>query len=694
MRISSRWLGLAVALASLCAVVWLRWPTFGAGLWNVDESIHAAAARTILDGGVLYRDAIDQRTPLSYYAVAGVFAVAGENNLWAVRLVIALLIAATCFCLFLTGRALGRTGGGIAAAALFAVVPSTVLFSGDAYAANTEWFVAFFSSAAAAVFLTGGWPLAPRRVFATGLLSGCAFLSKQPALLDLAAPMAALAYAGWQQSRSARATLLQCFILAAGWLSPVLLTAAWLGLQGALRDGIFYAWTYNLTYYGPEITTAERAGALALPFQIIGSSQPWLLLLWVGGALVALHRLAQRNPGPEETGTNPGLLFLVVWSLAGLVGAASSGRSFPHYAIQFLAPFCLGAGLVLSRFAGWAGAQRRGRWVAAVLLVVVAYQALSAALPARRRTLPDDPSLRVSAYIREHTTASDRIFVWGFHPDIYLYADRRPASRFLFASFLTGLIPWTNTAPDRDTRYAIVPGTMDRLLQDLAARPPVFIVDCSAGPNRHWQKYPLENFPPLLDFIQRRYRAVESGQFVPQGFRLFQQLAPGEQAGAANPADLPDEVLSTLKLGTAGSGLNPVRARAPNGANVSMVEGRLEYFAHSPSLLVYQIPAGATALRGGFGLKPGAYAAENKGSTDGAEFVIRWRPTGGNDRILFHRLLRPREEISDRGVQSFRVELPANGHGGELELVISPGPADNPASDWTFWTDLTLESFL
>lgn len=28
---------------------------------------------------------------------------------------------------------------------------------------------------------------------------------------------------------------------------------------------------------------------------------------------------------------------------------------------------------------------------------------------------------------------------------------------------------------------------------------------------------------------------------------------------------------------------------------------------------------------------------------------------------------------------------------GELELAISPGPTDNPASDWTFWTDLLLE---
>ena len=77
------------ALALAVGALWLRWPTLGFSLWNVDEAIHAAAARTILDGGVLYRDAADIRNPLTYYAMAGIFAVAGENNLWAVRAVYA-----------------------------------------------------------------------------------------------------------------------------------------------------------------------------------------------------------------------------------------------------------------------------------------------------------------------------------------------------------------------------------------------------------------------------------------------------------------------------------------------------------------------------------------------------------------------------------------------------------------------------
>src|SRR6478609_5647758 len=112
---------LGTVLLIFAGVFWLRGATFGGNLWNVDESIHAAAARTILDGGVLYRDACDIRNPLSYYAFAAVFAVAGENNLAAVRLLVALLIAATAVFLYFSGRALRRPLAGLAAAGLFTV---------------------------------------------------------------------------------------------------------------------------------------------------------------------------------------------------------------------------------------------------------------------------------------------------------------------------------------------------------------------------------------------------------------------------------------------------------------------------------------------------------------------------------------------------------------------------------------------
>lgn len=691
-----RWLvptGLACGL--ILGSLWLRWPGLGFNVWNVDEAIHAAVARTLLDGGVLYRDAIDQRTPLSYYAVAAVFAVAGENNLWAVRAFIAVVIAATAGLLLFAGRSRQRLLAGGVAAAIYLILGSSLLAPGDANAANTEWFLAFFSTAAAAVFLSAPLP-GPGRTFLVGTLLGCAFLSKQPALLELAAPAAALGWLAWQRKLTFPALAARGLTLACGWLAPVGLTVAYLAAHDAFADGRFYAWTYNLEVYGKEITFADRANSLQLLVRLLADSQPVLFVIWLGGAAVVVHRLLQRQPTPAESDTHPTSIYLVVWSLTAIGGAVSGGRDFQHYFIQFLPALALGGGFALDRVGRWVRTADRSlvlRGLAALAVIGVVAQLGAAALTARQRTLPTDPSLRVSAYIREHSSAEDRIFVWGFHPDIYLHADRRPASRFLYASFITGLIPWTNTAPERDTTYAIVPGAMADLLRDLAATTPRFIVDCSAGPNRHWQKYPLDKFPPLHAYIQEHYRIIESHQFVPQGFRLYQRRSVDDPAGAA-PADagLAESVVRTLAVSTLGPPLVPQRGRAPHGAAFAMTEGRAEYFAHAPSELSYRVPAGTGALRGGFGIRPGAYAPENAGATDGAEFIVRWVHPDGTAETLLRRLLQPRQSPTDRGIQSFRVELPSQTD-GELVLQILPGPHDNPASDWTFWCDLALENF-
>lgn len=679
------WLPLLGAGLIVAGVFWLRWPTFDFKVWNVDEAIHATVARTLLDGGVLYRDAVDQRTPLTYYAVAALFRVAGTNNVWAMHALAAALIAATALGLFLLGRAWRGAAAGWWAALFYAVFSSALFYPGDAYALNTEWFVAGFTTWAA-------W-FAWRGSFATaGLGLGFAFLSKQPALLDLGAPLAMLAYT----ALTGRPPWSKAIALLAGFLAPVLIFVAYFAARGALADFHFYAWQYNLQYYGPEVSPAERLVSALKPLQLLWASYPLVLAAGVGAAGHGCFRVVQRQPDHGEKADNPRLLYLLAWAATSLAGAASGGRGYDHYFIQFLPAGCLLSALGLNGMSAWARAHRLARWwrPAALLFGVLVLLQLSRGAWAFRSAppLPADPSRRVAAYIREHSAPGDRLFVWGYHPDIYLFADRRPASRFVYASFLSGLIPWTNTAPDKDTAYAIVPGAREQLLRELTVTRPVFVVDCSAGPNRSWNKYPLETFPQLAEFLRQDYEVVEAGQFVPQGFRLFQRRPPGPRPEAPPvAAGLPAALAATLRLGTVTASLAPVRASAPHGVNRSMVEGRLEYFMHAPASLAYRVPAGGATLRGGYGIKPAAYAAANPAPTDGAEFIIRWRPAAGAEQVLLRRLLRPREEPADRGTQSFQVELPA-GPGGELELVITAGPAQSVSSDWTYWSDILLET--
>src|SRR6185503_964005 len=79
---------------------------------------------------------------------------------------------------------------------IFAALANQLLFPGDTNAAHTEWFVIFFTTAAALVFLSSPGIPSTRRSAVVGALFGLAFLSKQPALADLGAPLGTLIYLG------------------------------------------------------------------------------------------------------------------------------------------------------------------------------------------------------------------------------------------------------------------------------------------------------------------------------------------------------------------------------------------------------------------------------------------------------------------------------------------------------------------
>ncbi|MDI1334705.1 MAG: glycosyltransferase family 39 protein [Lacunisphaera sp.] len=785
-----RWFPWIVAVLLILGSLALRWPTLDFKVWNVDEAIHAAIARTLLDGGVLYRDAIDQRTPLTYYAVAVLFRIGGENNIRAMHLLAVALIAATAFGLFLLGRRWRGPAAGLWAALLFTVLATGLFFPGDAFALNTEWFVAGFTTWAAWFF----WRGSPA---GAGALLGLAFLSKQPALLDLGAPLAVLVYLARDEGGPRRRPVLRLAVVLAGFAAPVLLVLAYFAARGALADFYFYAWRYNLDYYAPALGAGDRVTSALQPFHLLAARYPLVLAALLGTAGHALFRVLPARPAAGEKTDKSQLLYVLVWGCTSLAGAASGGRGYDHYFIQFLPAGCLLAGLGLAGLTAWAGRHRARRFLrpATLLLSAVVLLQLGFGLAQQRRQShqPVDPSLRAGEFIAASTRPDERIFVWGYHPDLYLFADRKPASRFVYGSFLSGLIPWTNTAPAQDTAYAIVPGARETLLRELAAVRPAFIVDCSAGPNRFWDKYPLTTFPPLQAYVAENYFTAEADRFAGQGFRLylikdsarrappplaggaaesrlgvpslavtpaitdppavrvnfggssatgrlqrlellldgavqaaasfpptaalslscavpFAGLGAGEHrlsvrataangetvTGAEQPfraaADqLPAARLAEFALPQAGLAQLPLTVRAPFGATVGEDGGHRIFQMHAPALARYALTGQAIRLRGQFGILTEAYAATNPSPTDGAEFMVVFVPAIGARQTLWHRLLRPAREPADTGPQPFSVTLPA-GVPGTLELEITNGPAGQASSDWTYWSDLQLET--
>src|SRR5246127_4751731 len=94
-RYQSRW----VTVIIIALVVILRSPTLLPSMYVSDEGYYGTIANDILDGGAVYHTAVDTKPPGMYYIYAGVFQVAGRNNLFAVHLLAIFVVVATALVL-------------------------------------------------------------------------------------------------------------------------------------------------------------------------------------------------------------------------------------------------------------------------------------------------------------------------------------------------------------------------------------------------------------------------------------------------------------------------------------------------------------------------------------------------------------------------------------------------------------------
>ncbi|MEY2564171.1 MAG: hypothetical protein QOH88_2364 [Verrucomicrobiota bacterium] len=122
-----------------------------------------------------------------------------------------------------------------------------------------------------------------------------------------------------------------------------------------------------------------------------------------------------------------------------------------------------------------------------------------------------------------------------------------------------------------------------------------------------------------------------------------------------------------------------------------VLDGKRFLLVHPEGEVRFNIPPGATAAAGDFAIRPEAYLG---GKTDGVEFLAEFAPSdqAQPSTVLYHRLLQPVTVEADRGIQRFRVELPA-GASGQFVLRTLPGPAGRYDWDWAGWSDLSFEPF-
>ncbi len=562
-----RRLGFAVLL--LVAALLLRWPSLDRQIWNLDEGSTITMAQQVLAGQVPYLEAADNRTPLVPYAKALILAVAGDWNTQAVHVVVALLLGLVAILLWQTARLYGQEPAGVFAAILFTWLCVGFLPAIDAMTAHTGWFMILFSSLGFWLFSLSIHRSSAWLALGAGVSFGLSSLSKQPGLLDFGVCIVILMLlTGFDREPRVHLGRVAAALIV-GLAMPFTVTLAYFYHRGALADLIFYTWTYNTKYYVPEVPLEARLLAIRIPFELLLTRMPVILVLGLVGVAGLLGRVfGSLWHKTVRTALLPWLM--LGWLAAGLLSTMLSGRDFSHYSIQVIPGICLTCGWVLARIREkslqWRHAGQTGRWRAGQ--IAVALTLLSVILPTlawqRKLDTSDGYSAEVGRLVQAHTRPTDRIFVWGYIPEMHVYARRLPSTRYFYTNWVTGLIPWTNIDWLKDTTYAIIPGAPETLQRDLERHPPAVIVD--SGSVRGYLKYPLSAQSWLWSKIEHEFAEVEPDYAQSRGFRVYRRIVDALY-GSPFPNQLPVSPQVRLEVSERTRAVTiPIRVTYPAGA--------------------------------------------------------------------------------------------------------------------------------
>ena len=508
-RCQSRWVNVII----ITLVVILRLPTVLPSLYNSDEGYYGIIANDTLDGGTLYRTAVDTKPPGIYYIYVAVFKVAGKNNLLAVHVLAILVVAATALVLRRIGARVGDDWAGAWSGIGYAVFVHAYRPS-DTLPANTEIFASLFLALSVLAFLRGerkaGWGW----MFLSGTLVGMATLIRQPSAVTLGAMLAYLVYL-WLIPRyqSLGRVLAAGSGVVTGFIAVIAGLAWYYQWQGNLHDAYLWAWAFAVRYVESETTfpyVLKRLVTVHLAVMLA-----WGLLWYFGirQVIETLRSFRRRRAVPTEQ------VLVILWLVLSYL-AIFIGWRFPgHYHLAVLPPLSILAGNAFSRFVAEQrrSPQPRWRWIRTGIIGAAALPAIGfliMAFTVRTQTLDFLPTVQ---QIVKETSANDRIFVWGSTPQLYSFSGRRMATRFVSCTHLVGAYA-SRPREVRDRAESVIPGSWDMLQADWEAHPPALIIDMSTV-DPFWAAHPMTRYPVLRAYLANyRVEGVINGETIYRRF--------------------------------------------------------------------------------------------------------------------------------------------------------------------------------
>ncbi len=502
-----------MAAILLLVVMLLRLPAFWTPIIDVDESQFAGFAGTLLDGGLPYLASVDTK-PLGIYAFfAAIFALFGRNNMIAVHLVTALVVWLTAIYIFRIGRRTGTIRAGWIAAFLYAIfstcyIPKFI---------STSITIIMMLPLAMSIFHVVIWEdrRHDRSLVAAGLLFGVACLFKYQAGINLfiIAFYFLIFSPIYFRHEKERLRFYPFLVFTLAGVVVGLAFMVYLSSVGVWDEFLFWSLGGSAAYIDAGSTTTDFGHRLLVRGGAFVASTA---LIWVFGVREIIS-LASHLHHPKHHSKRRLEEFLILfWFLISIIPVLIGGRFFGHYFIQLLPPLCILASRPLDRLITrrsktlWRRRVLAGIITLAIVVPATGFFLARLHADAIYTNLKEDNAelyRPLAGYVHANTKPDETIFVWGFATPIYFFAERRPASRFLWSDWLTGRIPGSPTAQDPlfDTKPYATKGAWDMLFDDLQKNKPRYIIDTSPGNYHDYGKYPIAQYPQLAHYLEQHY---------------------------------------------------------------------------------------------------------------------------------------------------------------------------------------------
>jgi len=190
-------------------------------------------------------------------------------------------------------------------------------------------------------------------------------------------------------------------------------------------------------------------------------------------------------------------------------------RFFPHYFIQLYVPLSLAAAPYVSALFSEGKGRRFALYSVSLFVlcnIVNAILYFGDTAVYRER----DPVYRkvAQALKRSPCYTGATLFVWGYAPMFYYYAELTPASRFALLSqggltgYISGNLEIIRSQQNRN--FAGGRESWKLFLEDLDRNRCTYILDTAPAAIYRWNLYPLKDYPLLNDYVAKNFELVST----------------------------------------------------------------------------------------------------------------------------------------------------------------------------------------